>query len=250
MTGRTEDLRQNSTMETLRDLSSALWSIRTHQEAARVLRTTNSLLRCFLFFDVCYLISGVALITLALTSQVDTGRDTMIMYGGIFGVFASVSALCNSLANHGLRTWKRLFLLPWLIFFLLVLAILVVHLAHNVYFHRAQWRHLFLFLANIAVFTCWRQMHRQFLLMKQPRPQAGVVDVEAMMREYLRPIPSRNSSILLKDPPPKYEELGQQECPPPEYQEHSQELQPQLEEGPPPEYQECLQDENPPETQK
>merc|ERR1712098_281881 len=112
-----EDLRQNSTMETLRDLSSALWSIRTHQEAARVLRTTNSLLRCFLFFDVCYLISGVALITLALTSQVDTGRDRMIMYGGIFGVFASISAMCNSLASHGLRTWRRAFLLPWLLFF-------------------------------------------------------------------------------------------------------------------------------------
>merc|ERR1712244_181844 len=120
------------------------------------LSTTNSLLRCFLFFDVCYLISGVALITMALTSEVDTGRDRLIMYGGIFGVFASVSALCNSLASHGLRTWRRVFLLPWLVFFLIVLGLLTVHLAHSVYFYRAQWRHVFLFLANITVFTCWR----------------------------------------------------------------------------------------------
>merc|ERR1712244_159076 len=109
------------------------------------LSTTNSLLRCFLFFDVCYLISGVALITMALTSEVDTGRDRLI--------------------SHGLRTWRRVFLLPWLVFFLMVLGLLTVHLAHSVYFYRAQWRHVFLFLANITVFTCWRQMQRQFIMM-------------------------------------------------------------------------------------
>ena len=81
-------------MDTLRDLSSALWTIRSNQEAARVLRTTNSLLRCFLFFDICYLISGIALITMALTNQLEN-RDKMIMFGGLFGVFASISALCN-----------------------------------------------------------------------------------------------------------------------------------------------------------
>jgi len=224
-------------LETLRDLSRALWSLRSHQEEARLLRTTYSLLRCFLFFDVCYLISGVTLISLALTSQVDSGRDTMIMYGGILGVFASTSALCNSLANHGLRSWKRLFLLPWLIFFLVVQVILTVHLAHNVYFHQAQWRHLFLFLANIAVFTCWRQMHRQFTMMKQSRPQSGIMDVEAVVREYLQPTPQN-----LNDPPPKYEELGQQDSPPPEYQEESQDHHHQ--EFPPPDYQECLPDQH------
>merc|ERR1711892_996515 len=104
-------------MDTLRDLSSALWTLRSNQEAARVLRTTNSLLRCFLFFDICYLISGIALITMALTNQLDH-RDRMIMFGGLFGVFASVSALVNSLASHGIRTWRRNFLLPWLAFFL------------------------------------------------------------------------------------------------------------------------------------
>jgi len=230
-------------MSTLRDLSSALWSLRSHQEAARVLRTTHSLLRCFLFFDVCYLISGVSLITLALTSQVDSGRDTMIMYGGFFGVFASVSALCNSLANHGLRTWKRLFLLPWLSFFFIVLVVLTVQLAHNVYFHQTEWRHLFLFLATVAVYTCWRQMHRQFNLMRQPRPQNSVIDVESVVREYLQPLPSQS---ILKDPPPKYEELGQHESPPPEYQEIQETESPQeIEENErPPTYPGCLKEED------
>jgi len=93
-----KEMSRSDPIETLRDLSSALWTIRSNQEATRVLRTTNSLLRCFLFFDICYLISGIALITMALTNQLDN-RDKMIMFGGLFGVFASISALCNRYFN-------------------------------------------------------------------------------------------------------------------------------------------------------
>merc|ERR1712076_228881 len=53
------------------DLTSTLWTLRTSQETARVLRTTYSLLRFFLFFDICYLISGIALVTMALANQME-----------------------------------------------------------------------------------------------------------------------------------------------------------------------------------
>jgi len=201
-------------MDTLRDLSSALWTIRSNQEAARVLRTTNSLLRCFLFFDICYLISGIALITMALTNQLEN-RDKMIMFGGLFGVFASISALCNSLASHGIRTWRRSFLLPWMSFFLVVLVLLIMHMGHSLYFQRAQWRHVFLFFANIAVFSCWRHMQKQYILMALPRPQTVVIDVEAVVREYLSPT---TTTAPLKDLPPKYEDV---EDSPPQYDEHT-----------------------------
>ena len=69
---------------------------------------------------------------MALTNQIEN-RDKMIMFGGLFGVFASISALVNrygfnsepnrivsnfifSLASHGVRTWRRNFLLPWMEF--------------------------------------------------------------------------------------------------------------------------------------
>jgi len=201
-------------METLRDLSTALWTLRSNQESARVLRTTNSLLRCFLFFDICYLISGIALITMALTNQIEN-RDKMIMFGGLFGVFASISALVNSLASHGVRTWRRNFLLPWMAFFFVVLVLLIMHLGHSLYWQRAQWRHVFLFFANIAVFSCWRHMQKQFILMASPRPQNVVIDVEAVVREYLSP---SNGFTPLKDPPPKYEDVEEL---PPQYDEQT-----------------------------
>merc|ERR1711902_197328 len=167
----------------------ALWSLRTSQEAARLLRTSLSLLRCFLFFDICYLIGGITLISMALSNQVNDQENRMVFAGGLLTLFGSLSAMCNSLASHGLRTWRRAFLLPWLLFFLLVLAFLFLHLAQVFYEHhlRLKWEHLFLFLATYCLFSCWRHIHKQYLVMAFPRPEQVVVDVESVVRDYLRP---------------------------------------------------------------
>merc|ERR1712061_583779 len=169
---------QVATMDTVRDLSSALWSLRTSQEAARLLRTSLSLLRCFLFFDICYLIGGITLISMALSNQVNDQENKMVFAGGLLTLFGSLSAMCNSLASHGLRTWRRALLLPWLLFFLLVLAFLFLHLAQVFYEHhlRLKWEHLFLFLATYCLFSCWRHIHKQYLVMAFPRPEQVVVD--------------------------------------------------------------------------
>merc|ERR1712080_765457 len=187
-------------MDTVRDLSSALWTLRTSQEAARLLRTSLSLLRCFLFFDICYLIGGITLMSMALSNQVNDQENRMVFAGGLLTLFGSLSAMCNSLASHGLRTWRRAFLLPWLLFFLLL------HLAQVFYqYHlRLKWEHLFLFLATYCLFSCWRHIHKQYLLMAFPRPEQVVVDVESVVRDYLRPPTSQSPP---GDLPPKYEEV-------------------------------------------
>lgn len=200
-----------SAIETLRGLSQTLWTIRANQEAARVLRTTTSLLRCFLFFDICYLVAGIALITMGLMDSYSQ-KASMIMFGGMFGVFASVSALCNSLASHGMRTWKRGFLLPWLLFYLLILVLLTMMLAHSLYTNYLHWRHVFIVFATVAVFVSWRHMQRQFILMSLPRPEQVVVDIEGVVRDFL--VPAAPGSP--KDLPPKYEDVEEA---PPTYEE-------------------------------
>merc|ERR1712059_27028 len=216
-------------MESMRDLSSALWSLRTSQESARLLRTSLSLLRCFLFFDVCYLIGGITLITMALSNQMQDQDNRMVFTGGLLTLFASLSAMCNSLASYGVRIWRRGFLLPWLLFFLLVLAFLFLHLAQVFYrYHfNLRWEHLFLFLATYCLFSCWRHIHKQYLLMAFPRPEQVVVDVESVVRDYLRPSISQSPA---GDLPPKYEDVQvnvasiptpacSEEEPPPQYDE-------------------------------
>merc|ERR1711963_356899 len=177
--GQTMQRSSSLTMEAVRDLSSTLWTIRTNQETSRIYRTTHSILRFFLFFDICYLISGIALVTMALANQMEE-RNRMVVYGGLFGLFASVSAVCNFLASHGLKTWRRGFLLPWL------------------------------FFATMFIFTSWRHMQKQFLVMSLPRPFPVSPDVEAVVREALQPLPIQ----LAKDAPPRYEEVETEELPP------------------------------------
>merc|ERR1719187_3032735 len=198
-------------MDTVRDLSSALWSLRTSQEAARLLRTSLSLLRCFLFFDICYLIGGITLISMALSNQVKDQDNRMVFAGGLLTLFGSLSAMCNSLASHGLRTWR--------------LAFLLLHLAQVFYqYHlRLKWEHLFLFLATYCLFSCWRHIHKQYLVMAFPRPEQVVVDVESVVRDYLRPATAHSPP---GDLPPKYEEvqaassqIAEEEAPSPQYDE-------------------------------
>lgn len=200
-----------STMETLRGLSATLWTIRANQEAVKILRTTTSLLRCFLFFDICYLVAGIALITMGLMDNYYQ-KGHIIMFGGLFGVFASLSALCNSLASHGVRTWKRVFLLPWLLFYLMILVLLTMMLAHSLYTNRLHWKHVFIVFATVAVFTSWKHMQRQFILMSLPRPQQVVVDIEGVVRDYL--VPSSGPAPGT-DLPPKYEDVEEK---PPKYE--------------------------------
>jgi len=215
-------------MESIRNLSSALWTIRTTQESAKILRTTYSLLRCFLFFDICYLIAGITLITMALTNQIDE-RDRMVLCGGFFGLFASLSAMCNSLACHGMRKWKRGFLVPWILFYLLVLGFLTLNLLQALYLHNfhVEWRHLFLFFAVFTIFSCWRHMKKQYLLMALPRPEQVIIDVESVVREYLRPSTVTSVSPA-GDLPPKYEDL---EDFPPQYDESTMRNDAEVEEA-------------------
>ena len=49
-------------MESVRNISGALTAIHSADESGKTVRTSWSILRCFLFFDICYLMSSVTLI--------------------------------------------------------------------------------------------------------------------------------------------------------------------------------------------
>eukprot|EP00092_Neocalanus_flemingeri_P006631 GFUD01007154.1.p1 GENE.GFUD01007154.1~~GFUD01007154.1.p1 ORF type:complete len:221 (+),score=32.58 GFUD01007154.1:73-735(+) len=188
-------------------LNPSLLAIRTSEESAKILKATICLLKCFLFIDFCYLVTGIIMIVMALSSHV-SDKD-QILYGGFFGLFAAMSAMCNCLARHGVRVWRRELLIPWLLFYPWVLGFLVINLVHTLCttnFH-LEIHQIVLFIVIFTVFSCWRQMNRQFMLMAFARP--GQIDVQAAVRDYL-------STSTGNDLPPKYEEV---EDLPPQYDE-------------------------------
>ena len=133
------------------------------------------------------------------------------------GFFASTSALVNCLASHGVKTWKRGFILPWLGYYLTIFIFMVLFLANSVYRNRFGWIHIFVVVGTILLYSCWRHMQRQFQLMVRPRPQQVVLDVESLMRGILA-TPARPPTTATSNPgdlPPKYEEL--EDVPPPLY---------------------------------
>ena len=88
-------------MEGLRSLNSALLSFHTRQESSRTVRTSWSIFKCFLFFDVCYLLSGITLMVMGLKDGLffekdDTEEKKLLVMSGVgLGMFATVSAMCN-----------------------------------------------------------------------------------------------------------------------------------------------------------
>jgi len=102
----------------------------------------------------------------------------------------------------------------------MLMVFLLMELGRSLYFDRAEWRHVFLLLAIVAVFSCWRHMHRQFLMMALPRPEATVMDVEGIMRELLE---RDGQASRVKDAPPKYEDLYVE---PPQYDENMMNTEP------------------------
>ena len=77
-----------------------------------------------------------------------------------------------SLGCHGLRYWRKMFLVPWLTFYLLVLGLVTSLLLSALYSNNflMQWRHVFLFFAVFSLFYCWSHVKRQFIMMALPRP--------------------------------------------------------------------------------
>ena len=201
-------------LSALRALTSTITNIQTNTHGAKMLRASISLLRCMMFFDLCYLITGISLITVGLTNDY-FNRERMIILGGAFGAAASVSVICNSLAAHGLRSWKRGFLVPWLIYYLILILLIVMFLARSFYFEHINLRQVFLFLSCLTLFSCWKHFQRQFVLMSLPRPEQVVVDVEAVVRDLIGQgqVPTSQYEVS-KDLPPKYEDV---EDLPPQY---------------------------------
>lgn len=206
-----------SRLNDLRDLTSTLSQMRSASYATKMLRASTSLIRCMMFFDLCYLITGISLITVALTNDY-YNKERLIILGGAFGIAASISATCNSMAAHGLRTWKRGFLVPWMIYYLIILSILILALARSFYNEHLNLRQVFLFLICLTMFSCWRHFQKQFILMAGPKPEQVVVDVEAVVRDLIiqrNEVNLSNEAVLSKtDFPPKYEEV---EDLPPQY---------------------------------
>lgn len=191
-----------------------------------------STIRFLSVLNITYSIVGIIFITLA-----QFPPENLVMQQGLFarlGVvllfFSPMALIADLLALHGLRQYKRVLLLPWLVFYAVMLALAFSVFLTEIFHNGVRWHVLILGLVALMMFTRWRHINLQFKLMSvypdRPTEQsisqlAAVVTASSSAAAAAARSTSSGggqTSDLLKNmppPPPKYEDLEQ----PPQYED-------------------------------
>jgi len=178
--------------------------------------------------NITYTLVGLVFVILAFFPPSNPLFHQILFYKiGIAILFFSPLALCaDLLALKGLRQYKRVLLLPWLIFYAVILALAFSIFLKQIFHHGPQWHLLLLFFVALMMFTRWRHINLQFKLMSiyPERPtEQSLSEFAAAVHQSTATQGSSGSSATLfgkPAPPPKYEDLEQ----PPKYEDLSPEM--------------------------
>jgi len=179
--------------------------------------------------NITYTLVGLVFVTLSFLPPSNPLFQQVLFYKiGIAILFFSPLALCaDLLALKGLRTYRRVLLLPWLIFYAVILALAFSVFIKQMFHQGPQWHLLLLFFVALMMFTRWRHINLQFKLMSiypdRPTEQslsefAAAVNQSAsnQMSAGTTQAATTDAGVFLKPaPPPKYEDLEQ----PPKYED-------------------------------
>merc|ERR1711953_419046 len=135
--------------------------------------------------------------------------------GVLVSLFAPLALSCELMALRGLRTWRKALLLPWLVLYAILVALVMSVVLPGTFHSGFHWRYLLLGLCCLCFFSAWRQVRLQYSAMSLPRPTCCTVqDLAEDLRQ--REAADVTSGPLPNDLPPKYDDLEQ----PPQYEEH------------------------------
>lgn len=182
--------------------------------------------------NITYTLVGLVFVTLSFLPPTNPLFQQVLFYKiGIAILFFSPLALCaDLLALKGLRTYRRVLLLPWLIFYAVILALAFSVFIKQMFHQGPQWHLLLLFFVALMMFTRWRHINLQFKLMSiypdRPTEQslsefAAAVNQSSSQVSAAGTTPAPAATIgdagvfLKPAPPPKYEDLDQ----PPKYED-------------------------------
>lgn len=189
--------------------------VRMELDIDKITRSTLATLKVLIFFDACYFIAGIVLVCVGFSTNAGQ-KNSLAIAGGILGLFSIITFSCNSLAVHGLRTWKRILLMPWLMLWLVILGCLVFNLVTSVFFRPIQhtmpgFKQALELILCFCVFSVWCNMRKQVALMAHSREELqSAFNVENMAREIFTTTAAMQSAQNRVDPnkdlPPKYED--------------------------------------------
>jgi len=204
-------------------------TFRQNVERLKLYRATLSVVRFMAVLNFIYTVVGSAFLIIGLSPQVydameiNNAQSAQFLKLGVFvSLFAPLALSCDLLALRGLRTWRKALMLPWLVLYAILVALVMAVVLTGTFHYGFHWRYLLLGLCCLCFFSAWRQIRLQYSAMVLPRPTCCTVeDLATDLRA--RELSDVISEPLPNDLPPKYDDLEQ----PPMYEEHVQQQQQQ-----------------------
>lgn len=202
-------------------------TFRQNVERLKLYRATLSVVRFMAVLNFIYTVVGSAFLIIGLSPSVyeamdiNNSQSAQFLKLGVFvSLFAPLALSCDLLALRGLRSWRKALMLPWLVLYAILVALVMAVVLTGVFHEGFKWRYLLLGLCSLCFFSAWRQVRLQYSAMVLPRPTCCTVeDLATDLRA--RELSDVVTEPLPNDLPPKYEDLEQ----PPKYEEHVQEQQ-------------------------
>ena len=173
--------------------------------SVHVLKKTFRFLLIFLICDIFNLIGGISCFCYGTWGANKLAEKlTLISMGKVMMMLGLVSGSCNMLTRIGIRMWKRVFLIPYLVFLLTLLVNVLIGLSQSVKRRGVKEVDVLSILFILGVIYIWHVIIRQWVYMSLPRPV--VLDGESL-DIYPDDTISSGSVSQLTDSPPKYDTL-------------------------------------------
>merc|ERR1739838_860577 len=200
-------------------------TFRQNVERLKLYRATLSVVRFMAVLNFIYTVVGSAFLIIGLSPSVyeamdiNNSQSAQFLKLGVFvSLFAPLALSCDLLALRGLRSWRKALMLPWLVLYAILVALVMAVVLTGTFKSGFHWRYLLLGLCCLCFFSAWRQVRLQYSAMSLPRPTCCTVqDLAEDLRA--REAADVTSGPLPNDLPPKYDDLEQ----PPQYEEHLRE---------------------------
>ena len=171
------------------------------------------LLKFLLLLDLLILAASVALAVCYGTlppHKLTINRLTLIYIIFMLGAYGVVSLLCNCLATYGVKNRIKTFLVPYLIFYPLVVAITTIFLSNSLFssLHVAPGTLLLPIFFSVVLTLLWLRFVRFWYVLSTaaPRPAGDNLEIgESVWDQVNLDTPSRDQPPAY-DSPPGYEE--------------------------------------------
>ena len=138
-------------------------------DAGPGLTASEKILIVLIFFDVFSVTTSFVLLFLGnVTQETIFNSDLLVSISIVLGIYGSLSIICNILACYGITKGKHYFLIPYLVFFPIVISLLGVLLSRLLWLNGVNYYYYIAlpFIASLLLAYVWIKLLKQWAMLR------------------------------------------------------------------------------------